>query len=358
MLPGYIITELASLLQAANRFVQNARAAGTKYSELCQEAKTLKGIVKNMNDVLSRPHSLLNKESSGMRRQLESIIRNCQADLDEICEALENCERGLDNKSSLHKWVERAKIGNVTVPRIKKIQVRAVGHQNAISWFLNTLQVGSLGRIEEALLDEFAEMKIRVDWITARWVANSMGEQSEWSSISRETKNFWKSLGKRVHKMGIDKQLLEKNKKTILDYLQEKSGRGILDDGPVDVEPGTESGTPTDDREEDESSSTTTTERSSSSSFEESTRNIYYDVKQSDHNSVSNMEEDPKEDLVDSGEKHCDEIGYAEVKHINIAENLANNPIIPAAILGNRRAKVDVKEVLADHETVLELPRV
>jgi hypothetical protein len=81
-------------------------------------------------------------------------------------------------------------------------------------------------------------------------------------------------------------------------------------------------------------------------------------VKQSDHNSVSNMEEDPKEDLLDSGERHGDETGYGEVEPSNIAENPANNSIIPAAILGDRRAKIDVKEVLADHETVLELPRV
>ncbi|KAI4159573.1 MAG: hypothetical protein LQ342_006483 [Letrouitia transgressa] len=106
-----------------------------------------------------------------------------------------------------------------------------------MSLFLNTVSLGSMGRVEKVMTSANEDLK-KIRFAVNRISAKLFSEQSESSVLttySDDDKAVWKRLRKELVAEGCSSSVIEQNMDTIKAYVRELCERGLFDE--VDVGP-------------------------------------------------------------------------------------------------------------------------
>ncbi|KAH9205884.1 hypothetical protein DL95DRAFT_470142 [Leptodontidium sp. 2 PMI_412] len=175
-------------------------------------------------------------QRGGVRRyrtEYDILIRRCEEDLRSFTGLLEKYNALPEKKPSLRKGIQRLKFGNGEMLDLDKMRIRINAHKLTIVMFLQSLGLGSLGRIERRM-NEDMELKSLVMWIYARIEANGKG-QSDWTSCATEEKTWWRTFRRQLLRHSIPFQKVDEKKELIMDLFAELSSKGVLDD-PIEEE--------------------------------------------------------------------------------------------------------------------------
>ncbi len=235
---GWSATDVAALATLAYQTVQNCRKACGEYDDLTRQVQSLRGVIRKLRDEAANPKSLLNRPGKS------SCWEELRPSLEGSREVLRSLNVILVKYASINRkdkmigrlWT-RAKFGNKELGTLNDLRQKARYYTGAISTLLNTVAIGSLGRIENSL-DEagLKDIKPAIEVIAERLISMSHGEGSVLTAYANDDRAVWKKLRRELIRENIvPSDIISKNKGLITRFIQELGERGVLDDPETQV---------------------------------------------------------------------------------------------------------------------------
>lgn len=236
---GYGSSDILALTKLAWDVVQNSRKACGEYDELTQEITSFHTILKRAEYETRKPECLLTPDRE---LELQNILLPCRTVLDTLNQimqkynTLSSDEKG---KGTLASLCQSVCFGNGEMQDLGVLRGKITARMLALSVFLNTLALGSLGRIEQKMNGDLKYIKLAVNEEIARLIAipENNREGSILTCYGDDDKAFWKEFRRSLIKKGFNSKILEKNKETIVGYITEIGKNDILDDDNIGIFP-------------------------------------------------------------------------------------------------------------------------
>ena len=137
-------------------------------------------------------------------------------------------------------WTE-AKFGNKELDALNDLRGRARFYTSTISYLLDTVTSGSLGRIERSL-DEagLKDLKPAIEDIARNLVASNREEGSVLTAYTNDDSAVWKDLRPELVKAKlVPSDIISQHRDLIHDFIRELGERGTLDVAPTEAMPNT-----------------------------------------------------------------------------------------------------------------------
>ena len=233
---GWSATDIANLVKLAWKTVQNSKKAVGEFDELTRQTQSFHSVIRKLRNEKANPESLLN-------RTTESHWEDLRPSLDGSRDVLESLNAILVKYASINRkdkglgrlWT-RVKFGNKELDALNDLRQKVRFYSGTISAVLNTITVGSLGRIEKSL-DEagLKDIKPALDNIAKKLVASNHKEGSVLTAYANDDTAVWKSLRRELIRENIvPSDIISKNKSLITKFIRELGDRGMLDDDNED----------------------------------------------------------------------------------------------------------------------------
>jgi hypothetical protein len=117
---------------------------------------------------------------------------------------------------------------------LSKIRLELATYTSEITIFINTLSLGSKGKIEEYMTaqgGELRRMRRSLNWITASLQATNGGRDgSVLTSYTDDDTTIWKDFRRELIKDGYTSTFLQANKEIIHNYSHQLGHSGTLDE--------------------------------------------------------------------------------------------------------------------------------
>ena len=123
--------------------------------------------------------------------------------------------------------------GNGEMADMRHLREQMTYYTTSLSMFVNMVSMSSVGRIEQKMEKaggDVGELRIAVNWVTARLSSMSNREGSILTSYEDDDKAVWKEFRKELYHEGFSSTVIEKHKRLIKAYIKELADRGALDD--------------------------------------------------------------------------------------------------------------------------------
>jgi hypothetical protein len=200
---------------------RSCKTAPGEFQELSKEVSTLHTTLKELEDEASDPQSLLNRRGARRKDELFMIRDNIETALQQLDDIVKRYQSlGRREKKT---W-DRVRFA---AEDLDAIRGKLVFHTSAISLFLQSLSVGSLGRIEGVLEDLVREVRA------------GKKEKTLLSACGEEEDDYdafaWAELKRELEEEGISGQDIEKYKDAIKIHLKNLVGDNRDGDGEAET---------------------------------------------------------------------------------------------------------------------------
>jgi hypothetical protein len=176
--------------------------------------------IKELQDEIENPDSILNHSNAGKRNELGVLLRNCSSVLQQLNKLLIKYKSlGTTSKRT---W-DRLMWGKENLAEIRE---KLMMHTSTLTLFLTTLGTRSLGRIEKKLDEILEEVRAGKRDGTILTISDDDEEESE---------NQWRMLKSELVEDGLSKFEIEGHKHWIKGRLLE-----LIENGGIDQEPSPE----------------------------------------------------------------------------------------------------------------------
>ena len=183
------------------------KSAQGGFQEISAEVATLHIALQELNDEVQNPHSPLNRSEALKRKELETILSNCNSTLNNLDGLLHR----FNNLSSDHpRTIDRLKFGSKDLAQIRG-QLTLL--TSTIGLFLLALGTGSLGRIEQRLEEIISETRVNRREISATALPNEDTRVADvrWQELTAELRRHGTtSESINAHRNGIQASFQEK----------------------------------------------------------------------------------------------------------------------------------------------------
>jgi hypothetical protein len=219
---GFSIGDFVTVGNLAWSVFRSCKAAPGEFQELSKEVSSLHTALKELEDEASDPQSLLNRRGARRKDELFMIRDNIETALQQLDDIVKRYQSlGRREKKT---W-DRVRFA---AEDLDAIRGKLVFHTSAISLFLQSLSVGSLGRIEGVLEDLVREVRAGKKEKT---LLSACGEEEE-----EDYDAFaWAELKRELEEEGISGQDIEKYKDAIKIHLKNLVGDNRDGDGEAET---------------------------------------------------------------------------------------------------------------------------
>ncbi|KAH8803494.1 hypothetical protein F5884DRAFT_805703 [Xylogone sp. PMI_703] len=215
---GFSIGDIIALLQVTRKAHEAWKGAFGTYSDLTVELDSLVILMKQMKAEAEKPNSIIFRQSEE-GRELFNLIKNTTTTVDELRELVVRY-KGL-GKGRKRNW-DRLRLGSKDLgPLRSKLTI----HISAITAYLETIGIGSLGRVEHS----FAEMKTVIDNI-AMEIRAGRREESIMTTYENDDKHVWRQFRKELIGEGFSSDDIRHFSSSLKAHLKSLRRQGLLDE--------------------------------------------------------------------------------------------------------------------------------
>ncbi|KAG0649016.1 hypothetical protein D0Z07_4739 [Hyphodiscus hymeniophilus] len=241
---GFGVSDIVALSEFVCDVIQNTRSALGAHHELTREVTSLHIILQTLEQEVSKPESLLNRrenKDADRREQLAVLASDCRRVTRSLSHILKKYDAVPDAKGSAKRLKQRVQFGNTEMKNLGEIRNRIGAIISRITFFINIITLGSLGRVEQLMNSrrsenpEMKELVFKMDLLLAGQQDKSREESV--SSYADDDKMFWRDFRKQFVEAGYPSSKLKKNKTFMKDYIKAVGDSGVLDDRGLDALP-------------------------------------------------------------------------------------------------------------------------
>lgn len=234
---GFSVGDAVSLTQLAWTTVQNTRKACGEHDEIARQASSLHILLQRLEHEVENPSSLFNKSIDNTKEEILALTSGCEKVLKTLDRVLAKYNALSDTERKGRKLWLRIRFGNGEIVDMRDIRAKMTYYTSALSLFLNTMSIGSAGRVEQQMNnagEELREIKSAVNTITAQMMAANH-ESTVLTSYVDDDKAVWKELRRELVADGFKSAVIHKYKNIIKAYVSELAERGLLDEQDDEV---------------------------------------------------------------------------------------------------------------------------
>ena len=230
---GWSASDVLALGQMAFKVVQSSRKACGEYDELTREVTALHAVLQRLEVEISKPNSPINRQDDANSIELQDIAKDCRKVL-RILDIILDKYNALDEdqRRGRRLW-QKIKFGNGEMNDLADIRLKVVFYTSAMTFYLNLVNVGTLGRMEEQMNvtgGVVKEIQVAVNQITIQAISKNNHEGSILTTYSSDDKTVWKEFRRELIQSGFSSSELQRHKNIIQAYVKELGSRGILDE--------------------------------------------------------------------------------------------------------------------------------
>ena len=229
---GCSISDVVGLGQLALKVVQSSRKACGEYDELTREVTALHAVLQRLGAEISRPQSPINRPGDSSGKELQVIAKDCRKVLRVLDIILDKFNALGEEQRRGRKLWQKIRFGNGEMNDLADLRSQVLFYTSAITFYLNIVNVGTLGRVEEQMSvtgGVLKEIQAAVNKITIQSVSESAHEGSILTTYSDDDKAVWKEFRRELIREGFSSSDLQRHKRIIQAYVKELSSRGLLD---------------------------------------------------------------------------------------------------------------------------------
>lgn len=228
---GWSAGDVATLVKLAWTVVRNCKKACGEYDELTQQFTSLWSVINDLKKEKSDAKSLLNRPGTSYWDDLRPSLDGAQQVLRPLNCIVSEYARINRKDTRLGRLWTRAKFGNKELSTLNDLRQKAKYYIGAISAVLNTVAVGSLGRIEDLLREAGLEkLKPTLEDVAGKLAASHEKAGTVLTCYSDDDTAVWKELRRELVKSKIgSSDIISKNKDLILDFVRQLGDQGSLD---------------------------------------------------------------------------------------------------------------------------------
>ncbi|KAH7357067.1 hypothetical protein BKA65DRAFT_374108, partial [Rhexocercosporidium sp. MPI-PUGE-AT-0058] len=233
---GSSVGDCILLAQLAWSTYQGAKKACGEHDELTREVSSLYKVLNRLRKEISNPESLVNKASDDKRQELEEHAAGCEGILKTMNNVLTKFNALTGEQRRGKRLWQKIKFGNGQTKDLADIRIKLSAHTSAIMMSVNLCSLDSLGRVEATLGrvearsishgEQLLGIRKALHWVTANMAAAS-GEGSVWTSYTNDDQTFWRELRRELAKEGYRSSTLQRHKRLIKNYIEELGNRGV-----------------------------------------------------------------------------------------------------------------------------------
>ena len=208
---GFSISDFESIAKYSWKIYKACKGASSDFEEISREALSLHVVLKELEDAVGDPTSLVNRAADSKKRELLQSIRNCRKTLGILDNLVQKYHSlGTDKE---RKW-DIIRFGTEALEPVRSKLMLSVAN---LTLFLSSLETSSLARIESLL------EKLIVEVRSGRKAPTVL------SSVL-DTSVGWPQLKSELTSEGIPKADVEMYKGSIQDWIREANDEGLFDD--------------------------------------------------------------------------------------------------------------------------------
>lgn len=147
---GFSISDFESIVKYSWKIYKACKGASSDFEEISREALSLHAVLKELEDAVGDPTSLINRVADSKKRELLKSIRNCRKTLG-ILENLVQKYHSLGTDKE-RKW-DIIRFGTEALEPVRSKLLLSIAN---LQLFLSSLETSSLARIE-SLLEKLIE---------------------------------------------------------------------------------------------------------------------------------------------------------------------------------------------------------
>ena len=221
---GFSPSDLVALINITTKAYRGWRNACGEYSEITGSLDSLLIVVGRIEDEARKPNSvLLRTPNDGY--DLRDILSNSESTVRELHAIV---VRFKSLGSSREKNWDKLRLG---VKNLDPLRTKLTQNIGAITAYLNTVGLGSLGRIERDLNAIPEQIQRTIDALAAE-IRAGRREGSIMTTYSDDEKDVWKQFRRELISDGMKSTVIHRYKPLIRRYLQELAERGELEELP------------------------------------------------------------------------------------------------------------------------------
>jgi hypothetical protein len=230
---GIGIGDIALVLKTCAQAYESWNSACGKYSQVTTDLESLVILLRQIQSEASNPNSVIFKQNDN-GKELQTMISNCRDIVIELREIVVKY-KGL-GRSRAKNW-DRLKLGYKDLGPLRE---RLVLQISAISAYMSTIGVGSLGRIEETV-DTLHAMKSVIDGIASEIRAGKR-EESVMTTHSNDDKEVWRQFRRELLGEGFTSEDIQRHSSHLKSHLRRLRREGLLEEDEPAEEPVPDSG--------------------------------------------------------------------------------------------------------------------
>lgn len=228
---GLSAGDVATIVQLAWTTLQNCKKACGEYDELTQQVASLWGVLRELKKENRDTKSLLHHQGKSHWDDLRPSLDGAQDVLRSLNSVVSRYAQINRRDRGLGRFWTRAKFGNKELGTLNDLRQKARFYVGAISAVLNTVTVGSLGRIEDLLRKAGLEnLRPAIEDVAGKVAALHNQEGTVLTYYSQDDTAVWKELRRELVKAKIGpSDIIGKNKELIMKFVHQLGDQGALD---------------------------------------------------------------------------------------------------------------------------------
>ena len=193
-------------------------------------------MLQRLEHEVTKPESPISRPGDTCGEELEVIVSGCQRVLQLLDRMLWKYNTLGETERSGRKLWQKIKFANGEMTDMADLRSKMTYYTSALSLFLNTVSLGTVGRVEQQMNDAgggLKEIKQAVNNITTRLVSREISGRSEGSVLTTypdDEKAVWKEFRRELIEDGFSSAVIQEYKDLIKAYVKELASRGLLDD--------------------------------------------------------------------------------------------------------------------------------
>ena len=230
---GYSVSDVFSLGQLAWNTIQKSRKACGEHNELTGEVSALHTVLLRLEQEVKKAESPINTPGDTCREELQLIVSKCGNVLHVLDKILAKYNALSEKERSGRKLWQRVRFGNGEMADLGDLRNKVILYTSAISFYLNMVSMGTVGRIEQQMNHAggvLKQIQLAVNDITTQFISRNSYEGSVFTTYADDDKGVWREFRRELRHEGFSSSTIHKHKHLILDYIKELGGRGLLDD--------------------------------------------------------------------------------------------------------------------------------
>ncbi|RDW65999.1 hypothetical protein BP6252_09634 [Coleophoma cylindrospora] len=258
---GFSVGDCILVLQIARNSYENCRAAGSEYTKIAREVKSLYSILTILRSEVEKTESpLFRREGESTKTEISYAIEGCKHILEDLQTLLAKYKGlsgdGEENVNAGRKLWHRIRFGS-KAQALEEVRVRIITYTSTIAVSLDAMQLKATGRLEDSS-GRLEEITVRIDGTTIR-VEDKINEMANnflamknaivndelraraqprgWSGLSLmslstysdDDKDVWQEFRREMVMKGFKSHHLERHKDILTAYMLKLRQCGVLD---------------------------------------------------------------------------------------------------------------------------------